>query len=171
MKFSLTHSFAHPIDVVWAMFHNPDSHVAKFARMGHTDIEVVESKVTATSLDLTLQRKVEMDVPSIAKKFLSPVNTVTSTDHWADRGDGTYGGRFTVDIKGVPAESAGTTDLRPTGDQCCDYTVSLELKVKVPLVGEKIAGALKGQLQAQVEQEFDATEAWLTETAGKKRKK
>ncbi len=170
MKFSLTHSFAHPVDVVWAMFHDPSSHVSKFEKMGHTEIEVVEEKVTAKTLDLTLRRKVEMDVPAVAKKFVSPVNTVTSSDHWEARDDGTYGGGFTVDIKGVPADSHGTTDLRATGDASCDYTITLELKVKVPLVGEKIANALKGQLENQVREEFVAAEGWLASAKKPKKK-
>ena len=89
MKFEMTHEFAYPAETVWEMMHDPDSHVAKFERMGHTDMEVLSSEVTDTSLDLVLRRQVEMEIPSVAKKFLSPSNTVTSNDHWEDRGDGT----------------------------------------------------------------------------------
>ena len=88
MKFEMTHEFAYPAETVWEMMHDPDSHVAKFERMGHTDMEVLSSEVTDTSLDLVLRRQVEMEIPSVAKKFLSPSNTVTSNDHWEDRGDG-----------------------------------------------------------------------------------
>ena len=84
--------------------------------MGHIDMEVLSSEVTDTSLDLVLRRQVEMEIPSVAKKFLSPSNTVTSNDHWEDRGDGTYGGQFTVEIKGAPAESRGKTSLVPIDD-------------------------------------------------------
>ena len=161
MKFEMTHEFAYPAETVWEMMHDPDSHVAKFERMGHTDMEVLSSEVTDTSLDLVLRRQVKMEIPSVAKKFLSPSNTVTSNDHWEDRGDGTYGGQFTVEIKGAPAESRGKTSLVPIDEDSCRYTVQLEVKVKVPLVGDKIAGALKPQLEAQMNQEFEAAEHWL----------
>ena len=69
MKISAIHQFDYPAATVWEMLHNPDSHVAKFARMGHSDIEVVSSEVTDTTLDIVLVRQVEMDIPSVAKKF------------------------------------------------------------------------------------------------------
>ena len=49
----------------------------------------------------------------------------------------------------------------PIDEDSCRYTVQLEVKVKVPLVGDKIAGALKPQLEAQMNQEFEAAEHWL----------
>ena len=47
MKFEMTHEFAYPAETVWEMMHDPDSHVAKFERMGHTDMEVLSSEVTS----------------------------------------------------------------------------------------------------------------------------
>lgn len=165
MKLSVSHHFDQPIDTVWAMFHDPDSHVAKFTAMGHRDLEVLDSTVGDDSLDLTVRRVVELEVPSVAKKILSPTNTVTSTDHWERRDDGTCGGHYLVDIKGVPAKTSGVTKLVPAGDGGSDYTVELEVKVGVPLIGEKIAGALKPQLTTQMEAEFAACDAWLADHA------
>jgi carbon monoxide dehydrogenase subunit G len=161
MKISAIHQFDYPASTVWEMLHDPDSHVAKFTRMGHRNIEVESSELTDTTLDIVLVRQVEMDIPSVAKKFIQPTNTVTSIDHWEDRGDGTYGGNFSVDIKGAPAESKGTTKLVPINGEACEYTVEVDVKVKVPLVGEKIAGALRPQLEEQLQGEFEAAEAWL----------
>ena len=160
MEITFTHRFSVPVDDVWAMVHDPESHVAKFTRMGHTDIEVLAQEVTDSSLDLTIRRQVEMEIPSIAAKFLSPKNTVTSTDHWERAGDGSCSGHFSVDIKGAPAESKGTTKLVADGDGTA-YTVTLDVKVKVPLVGDKVAKALKPQLERQMHEEFEAAEAWL----------
>ena len=162
MKLTVSHHFDLPIETVWEMFHDPDSHVAKFTSMGHRDLEVLESDVGDDTLDLTIRRTVELEVPSIAKKILSPTNTVTSTDHWERRADGTCGGHYSVDIKGVPAKTSGITKLVPA-DGGADYTVELEVKVGVPLVGEKIANALKPQLQKQMEAEFEACDAWLAD--------
>lgn len=162
MKMSMQRDFEYPADALWAMVHDPASHVAKFERMGHTDIEVVEESVTDTSLDITIRRQVEMDIPSVAKKFFSPKNTVTSADHWVDNGDGTYGGHFDVDIKGAPAESRGVTSIEPLDDSSSRYTITVDVKIKVPLVGDRVAGAMRPQLEAQLEEEFDAAESWLS---------
>ena len=50
--------------------------------------------------------------------------------------------------------------MEPDGD-ACTYTVVLDVKVKVPLVGDKVAKALRPQLEQQMQQEFEAAEAWL----------
>ena len=159
----MSHHFDRPADEVWEMFHDPESHVAKFTSMGHRDLEVLEQTITDRTLDLTIRRTVELEVPSIAKKLLSPSNTVTSTDHWEQRADGTCGGHYSVDIKGVPIQTTGSTTLVDDGAGGCDSTVQLTVKVKVPMVGEKVAGALRPQLEAQLEAEFAASEAWLAE--------
>lgn len=161
MELTFTHRFDHSIDEVWAMMHDPASHIAKFTRMGHKDLEVVSEAVTDDALDLTLRRQVEMDIPSVAAKFISPSNTVTSTDHWERAADGSCSGHFEVDIKGAPAESKGKTKLVADGSGTA-YTVVLDVKVKVPLVGDKVAKALRPQLEQQMQQEFDAAEAWLS---------
>jgi carbon monoxide dehydrogenase subunit G len=163
MKLTMSHHFDHPAEEVWTMFHDPDSHVAKFTSMGHRDLEVLEQVSTDDSLDLTIRRTVELEVPSIAKKLITPTNTFTSTDHWERRADGTYGGRYAVDIKGVPAKTSGKTRLVAAPDGGADYTVELEVKVSVPLIGEKVAGALRPQLEAQLEAEFAACETWLAD--------
>lgn len=161
MKLTLAHRVERPIDDVWAMLRDPDAHVAKFAGMGHRDIEVVASSVSDSSLDLTLRRQVDMDVPAVAARFLQPTNTVTSVDHWSRRDDGTLAGTYEVTIKGVPAETRGTTSVVPD-DDACTYTIELDVKVKVPLVGDRIAKALRPQLEAQVREEFAAADTWLS---------
>lgn len=163
VKMTLTHRFAHPIDAVWAMLHDPSSHVAKFERMGHRDIEVVGSDRTGTTLDLTIRRTVEMDLPSVAAKIAQPTNTVTSVDHWARESDERLAGRYSVEIKGVPAEIRGTTSVVPDDAGSSTYTIELDVKVKVPLIGDKIAKALRPQMEEQIDQEFAACDAWLTE--------
>ena len=160
MDIALTHRFDHPIADVWAMMHDPEAHIAKFTSMGHRDLEVIRQDVTDDTLDLVLRRTVEIDVPSVAKKFITPTNTVTSTDHWERRSDTECGGHYEVDIKGVPVESHGVTELVADGDGT-SYTVTLTVKVKVPLVGDKVAKALRGQLEDQLRAEFAAGDAWL----------
>lgn len=162
MKLTLEHRIEHPVAEVWAMLRDPDSHVAKFAGMGHRDIEVVSSAVTDTSLDLTLRRQVDMDVPAIAARFLQPTNTVTSVDHWTRVDGGTLAGSYEVDITGVPAETRGTTSVVPEGADACTYVIELDVRVKVPLVGDRVAKALRPQIEAQVREEFAAADAWLT---------
>ena len=145
------------------MLLDPDAHVAKYQHMGHRDIEVQNAEPAEDSLEITIVRQVDIDVPGIAKKFINPSNTVTSDDRWDRAADGSGQGRSNVDIKGVPVQSTGSATLVDDGAGGCDYTIDLAIKVKVPMVGEKVAGALRPQLEAQIESEFAASEAWLSE--------
>src|SRR6478736_5497843 len=160
MELTFTHRFDASIDELWAMVHDPASHVAKFTRMGHRDLEVLAEEVGDDALDITIRRQVDIDVPSVASKFISPSNTVTSVDHWERAADGSCAGHYEVDIKGVPAETRGTTRIEADGDGA-SYTVRLDVKVKVPMIGDRIAKALRPQLEAQMREEFAASEAWL----------
>lgn len=162
MQFTLSHRFDRSIDDVWAMLRDPASHVAKFTSMGHRDLEVLDEQATDDSLDLTIRRLVDIDVPSVAAKFVKPTNTVTSVDHWARQADGTLAGHYEVDIKGVPATTKGTTSVVPDGDGAL-YSVTLDVKVKVPVVGDRVAKALRPQLEAQMGEEFAACDTWLAE--------
>jgi carbon monoxide dehydrogenase subunit G len=163
MDISSSHHFDRPFADVWAMLTDPDAHVAKYEHMGHRDVSVVSSEVGDGSIDITILRQVDIDVPGIAKKVINPSNTVTSTDHWELGSDGSATGRTEVDIKGVPVQSTGKAALVAGADGGCDYTVELTVKVKVPLIGEKVAGALRPQLEEQLAAEFAAGEAWLAD--------
>lgn len=155
------HTFDAPIDKVWEMFRDPASHVAKFEAMGHTDLEIVEKKVTKKAVHLVVSRTVTADIPGFAKKVLKPTNTVVSTDDWADKGDGTYGGTFSAETKGTPIKVRGTTHIEPDGEDRTHYVVTTNIEVKVPLIGGKIADFSKGIVNKQMDDEFRLGDEWL----------
>lgn len=162
MDVSASHTFDHPIERVWAMFTDQDSHVAKFEGMGHRDVKVVQFDNDGNHVVITVKRVVDVDLPGFAKKVLKPTSTVESTDNWHDNGDGTYGGTFVADAKGQPVDVKGTTLLRPDGDRT-HYEVKTTVKVKVPIIGGKIEGWAKGDIKKQIQDEFDAGDRWLAE--------
>ena len=162
MQIVKRHTFDAPIAECWAMFSDPKSHIAKFEGMGHIGVTVLEKKKTKKNLHLQITREVEIDgVPGFARKFVKPQNTVVSVDDWNDFGDGTYGGTFTIDTQGVPMSVEGKTLLEANGDET-NYTVTIELKVNVPLIGGKLADFGKGIVSAQLEDEFRLGDAWLS---------
>jgi hypothetical protein len=156
-----THTFDRPIAEVWTMFTDVDAHVAKFEGMGHREIEVLEFSADDTDVLVKIRRVVELDLPGFAKRFMQPVNTVTSVDRWKDNGDGTYCGTFEADAKGAPVEVHGTTRLEPDGDERTAYEISVDVKVNVPLVGGKLAGWATSDIERQIRDEFAAGDSWL----------
>ena len=157
------HTFDAPIEKCWQMFHDPASHVAKFEGMGHHDVEILAEAVTDDHLHIEITREVDVEgIPGFAKKFMKPRNTVVSIDDWFDHGDGTYGGEFSLDTKGVPVEITGTTLLEAAGKKT-HYTVTLEISVKVPLVGGRLAAFSRSIVDRQLEDEFGLGDTWLAD--------
>lgn len=160
MDFTMQHTFDAPIDEVWAMFRDPASHLAKFEAMGHREIEVLESDMRDDSIHLVVTRLVDMELPGFAKRALKPTNTVVTTDDWHRQNDGTCRGTQLVDTKGAPVEISASTMLVPDGERT-GYTVEVHVKVKVPLIGGRLADWSKGTVRDQLDQEFAAGDAWL----------
>ena len=160
MKFTDEHEFDAPIDAVWAMFRDPTSHTTKFEAMGHRDIEVLESDSSDDRLHIVVRRVVEVDLPGFAKRVLKPTNTVTTTDDWVRHDDGGCTGVQKVETEGAPVKIDATTELTPNGEHT-RYLVTVNLDVKVPLIGGKLADWAKGSVRDQLEQEFAAGDRWL----------
>src|SRR5262245_17734183 len=159
MQYVGRHTFAAPIDRVWGMFRDQGSHLAKFEAMGPRDIELLEYDADADRVHVGVKRIVDTELPGFAKKVLKPTNTVTTTDEWKATGDGSYAGRYVVDT-GTPVKIAGTTSLRPDGDRTA-YEITVDVDVKVPLIGGKIADFAKGDVARQLDMEFTAGDDWL----------
>jgi len=160
MDITRTHTFDHPLEVCWSMFHDPASHVAKFEAMGHREIELISSEVTDDSIELVIERLVDVDVPGFAKRVIQPTNLLRSVDEWHAADDGSYRGTFDVETKGVPIQISGTTRLE-AADEGTEYEIMIRLSVKVPLIGGRIAQYSKGIVERQVTDEFRLGDEWL----------
>jgi hypothetical protein len=79
-----------------------------------------------------------------------------------DKGDGTYGGHFDVTMDGVPQKTKGSTLITSNDDGTTHYEIEMDVSIKVPLIGDRIAKASKGELEKQINAEFAAGDAWLS---------
>ena len=160
MLVTRTHLFAAPLDECWAMFSDPDSHVEKFTSMGHRELRVAECERDDTHLRLVIDRLVDVDVPSFAKKVLRPTNQLRSVDEWNRKDDTTCAGTFVVSTKGVPIDISGTTSLTAESDGS-RYDIAVEVTVRVPLIGGRIADVARGMVERQLAEEFRLGDEWL----------
>jgi hypothetical protein len=159
---------AHPPEAVVAMLLDPDAHLATYEHMGHRDIRLLRAERQPDALEIAIVRRVDVEVPAAARRFVHPSNTVTSDDRWErtapDRGQG----RSDVTIAGLPVRSIGRATVEPApaprpdaAGTATDYEISLELDIRVPVVGPRVARLMRGQLERQIDAQFDAAEAWL----------
>lgn len=160
MAVTKSHTYDAPLDTIIDMFSDPDAITARYSGMGHREIEIRECERTADSLRIVCARVVDAELPGFAKKVLSPTNTMVQTDEWHVDGDG-WTGKFRVEVMGAPVEMSGSMDLKPDGDSTV-HTVTIDMKVKVPLVGGKIADWVgKNEVPKTLQAEFDAGDEWL----------
>lgn len=164
MDINAHHRFERPLADVWAMFVDPEAHVGKYAGLGHRDITVLHTESAGPDdLTISIVRTVDGEVPAVAKKFIKPTNTITTTDHWTRDADGVCRGRSTMATRGVPVSATARATLVPADDDAdaCVYTVDLTVELKVPLIGDRIVRALRPQILDQLRTEFAADERWL----------
>lgn len=160
MKVTRSHTYDAPVDEVISMFGDPDAVTERYEGMGHRDVQILECDRGDDTLSVVCSRVVDVDLPGFAKKVLSPTNTMVQKDRWNRSGEG-WDGSFDVDVAGAPVEMSGTMTLSTDGERTV-HEVTIEMKVKVPLVGGKIADWTgKNEIPKTMEAEFDAGDEWL----------
>ena len=79
---------------------------------------------------------------------------MTQTDEWRRNDDGSWSGTFDVEVKGAPVRISGRMSLAPVGEGT-RHEVAIELQVKVPIIGGKIADLVgKRDVQRTLDAEF-----------------
>ncbi len=94
--------------------------------------------------------------PSFAKKFAGDTTRAVQREAWPDAS----GGSLAIEAPGKPTSMAGTISLAPDGGGTREV-VSLEIKVKVPLLGGKLEGLLADQVRGGMDVEHGVGVAWL----------
>jgi hypothetical protein len=96
------------------------------------------------------------DVPSFAKKFVGAEINIVQEEEWSSPTDAS----LTVTVPGKPGDMRGTVHL--AGDDAgTTETVTVEIKVGIPLVGGKIEDLISGLLTRALEAENKVGRKWL----------
>ena len=130
----------------------------KFEALGARDITVAVTR-SGDDVTVTVDRKVDADVPGFAKKVVKPTNTIHLVENWSPSGGG-YHCDWHAETSPAPARLRGTRTLTAGGGGTVDATEG-SIEVKVPLIGGKLADWLSGEAQREVETELD----WVSQQA------
>jgi len=162
------HTYQADFATVWAMIADPDTMRQRYEGLGHRDVQITgtEGDATTDRLVVSVHRVVDIDLPDIAKKVLKPTAVCTQTDTWRAAADGSREGDFRVETKGQPVEILGKVKLWPGEGATTEFTVDLDLKVKVPIIGGKISGVMRGDAEKLMNDEFAWNDQRLTQIAG-----
>ncbi|MGZ6963282.1 MAG: DUF2505 domain-containing protein [Acidimicrobiia bacterium] len=154
MKLEGSHVYSVPVDAVIAMLRDESATVDKYEGMGHRDVQILELAADDRTLRIVSSRVVDVELPGFAKKALKPTNTMIQTDEWRREGDDSWIGTFNVDVKGSPVRISGTMGLAPD-TKGSRHDVVVDLQVKIPIIGGKIADwAGKNDVKRTLDAEF-----------------
>lgn len=162
MDLQTEYQFEADAQAVFAMFSDPEYQRQKLVDAGHTHVEVLECGPgdDGTTFRIVTRRTVAVDVPGVLKRVLTPTNTVTQTDEWAQEQKGVRTGTWKVDIKGVPIHLSGTMQLKAVKSGSVE-AISGTAKASLPLVGGKLEKLAAGNFNDSTAQEQDFSNRWL----------
>lgn len=163
MSFTSSRHYDADVEEVFALFCDPDVVVRRYQAQGDRDIEVVRCEADGDGWVIETRRTVEVDLPGFAAKALKPTNAMTQIDRWAAAdGDGTRRGTYEVSVASAPVSTRGSMSLAPDGDGC-RHRVEGEIKVKIPVLGGRIAKWSEGTARDTLEAELDFHEGLFDE--------
>lgn len=162
MKVESRHTYDAAPAAVFAAMTTPDVLVEKYTALGHQDITITDSSQTGGVLRVTSRRKVPMEVPGFAKRFLNPLNTVEQTDEWqAPSAKGERHGTWKVVASGVPVSVGGTLHLVAAGKGRTLVEITGDVTCSIPLVGGKLAAYVGGDVERTMRAEEAFNDGYL----------
>ncbi|WP_104107591.1 DUF2505 domain-containing protein [Nocardioides sp. 616] len=123
-----------PLDAVAAMLLDP-AFRDQVCQRQHVLSHSVQVEETPAGTQVRVQRvQAASGIPSFAAKFVGDRIDIVQTETWQDaRAD------YTVSIPGKPGQITGVAELAESAGVTTE-TVTLDVKVSIPLVGGKIEG-------------------------------
>lgn len=115
----------------------------------------IEGDVNAKKVRIEMEQPTE-GVPAFAKKFVGATTGIVQAESWSSP---THGD-IHVTIPGKPGEMVGTAILTEA-DGVTTETVTLDITVKIPLVGAKIEPLLGSLLGKALKAENRTGREWL----------
>lgn len=160
MQFTITHSYEKDTQTVFNTLTDETYLMQKFAATGAKNIKVIELGPTSEGHVVHLQMEIPSNPPEILKKFIRPMNAMTSRDVWTSTDKETKSGGFVVDIKGVPISLTGKSLLKPT-NKGCDYIIEFEAKCGIPFIGGKLLSLVEKDTRANQQMDYAFTKKYL----------
>ncbi len=131
-----------PLQDVAAMLGDPAfrEEVCRAQHVATSDIDIDPAGPGPKTVVVDQQRSAQ-GLPSFAKKIAGDTLRIVQRETWTT----SSAAEITIDIPGKPGEVAGTVGLEESGGTTTE-TVSMEIKVKIPVVGGKVESLIGDML-------------------------
>lgn len=147
-----------PVETVAAMLTDPTFREEVCTFQGGTKVEVtITGDINAKTVKVD-QMQPTKGVPSFAKKIVGDETNILQEETWtsATHGD------ITVTIPGKPGDMSGTAVLVPTDAGGTLETVTLTVKVKIPLIAGKLESLIGDLLLKALKAEYKVGRDYLS---------
>ncbi len=136
--------------------------LARHERFGGVGVPTAEHDGPDTII--TTMRQLPMDKIPTAVKGLVGDGKITQVDTWSRTPDaeGSLTGTWRADLGNSPAIIGGEYRIDPA-DGGCQYSCSVNVKVKVPFIGGKIEEQVRGYLDRLITKEQEFLEDWQSQ--------
>ena len=155
MSVQVTNTDRYPAtpDQLIDMMSNPDYLLEKYQALGDVEFTVDEQERADESLSLKIDRTVNANLPDFAKKIVGETSQLVQTEKWTKDGD-SWVCDFHTESPGKPLKMNGTFKIVPVGDSESDYSVQMDIKAGIPLVGKKLEKSVASETKENMSLEF-----------------
>lgn len=152
-------------DTVYQLLTNEEFLYKKYESVGSRNLVFQECKQDGDVFRIRWTREVPAEIPSFAKSFLSPWNTLIEEMEWRDEAggkEGLYEGKI-MGIGGLTIMLNGEFYLKPNGSGCVE-NIEMLATVSMPLVGGKIKELVENDAIKNLTKEYEFTRKHLGES-------
>lgn len=153
-RFSQTQEYASASDAVYAMLTNENYVRIRAERTGAREVTVHRTE-TPQGVILKSERVLPAKVPGFAKALVGDVIRINEEQVWS-AGSATFSATFNA-----PMTVTGTITVQQTAPDRTLVRTDAEVRASVPLIGGKLEGLAREQLERYLSAETEIAVAWL----------
>lgn len=158
-KVTAKHFYPFDIETLIRAFHEEADILAKLENSGAKDI-TLDIEDTDSGFNVSIERSMPADVPSVLKSFLGEWNEVKQTETWTGSNDSGYRCDLTIDIEGVPVSIKGKLEITHA-DLITTNNIEFAVSAGIPLVGGQLEKFVVGNMEKSIAEEFEFIKAHL----------
>lgn len=159
MELSHTHRYAASADRVQQMLTDPAFRERVCQRLEALSHDVTVTGSRAAAQVVVRQTQAMAGAPAVATRLTGDTVTLEQREVW--RSD--TSADLAISLPGKPVElRGGQITLTERPDISCEYAVTGDLRVRVPLVGGKLESMLSDVLRAAMRRQAEVGDAWLS---------
>lgn len=164
MKFQDHQTFDVPVEVLRALYLNPDYYQKKYDLLGMRDLELVSNQQDAQTSEFAYRMSLmpTNKLPKLAEKFIDPNKPimVLRTARWDLKSNQ---GELTIEVLQTKRVRLGALMVLESTDSGCVNKQNWTITIDVPLIGEKLANLLAEDIRGKTRADEAVTRQLLAD--------